>query len=166
MEGDNCDQLTIDWSITREDFLFLNSGLKEDCANLELKVAYCVAPVGDITTYPGYTGGPSTTFTRPSTTTTPIELPTETLNPHAPGTLEDCSKYVNHYNTSKYTEYLGWQPWMAERNSCGTICGKYQISRDDLITWNPSIKEDDCYLAEGYSYCVGREEIGECLPFA
>ena len=161
VEGDYCGKLTLDLGITMEDLLFLNSGLNEDCTNLQLKVAYCVSPVGDITTYPGYTGGPSTSFPRPPTATTTFHMPTETLNPKAPGTIDDCSEYANHYNTSKYTEYFTYQPWIEERNSCHTIAGKYQVSIADLISWNPSLKEGDCKLAEGYSYCVKKEENGE-----
>ena len=53
-EGDYCDKISNDASLATNDFYFLNQGLDESCSNLKLGTAYCVKPVGDITTYLGY----------------------------------------------------------------------------------------------------------------
>lgn len=40
--------------ITLEDFYYLNPKLNTKCTNLLLDIAYCVAAVGDISTYSDY----------------------------------------------------------------------------------------------------------------
>ena len=53
--GDYCSYITVQQSISLKDFYFLNPEINStDCSNLLLGYSYCVAPVGDISTYPGY----------------------------------------------------------------------------------------------------------------
>lgn len=100
IEGDYCDKIVNDVGLTTDDFYFLNQALDKTCSNLQLGTAYCIKPVGDIKTYPGYeVEGPSTSFTRPPSSTISVTLPTVTLHPHAPGTLDSCETYVNAVDT-------------------------------------------------------------------
>lgn len=53
--GDYCSYITIQENISLLDFYFLNPEINTtDCNNLLLGESYCVAPVGSISTYPGY----------------------------------------------------------------------------------------------------------------
>ena len=53
--GDYCSYVTLQEGISLLDFYFLNPGVNSTtCNNLLLGIAYCVAPVGDIASYPGY----------------------------------------------------------------------------------------------------------------
>ena len=53
--GDYCSYVTLQEGISLPDFYFLNPGVNSTtCNNLLLGIAYCVAPVGDIASYPGY----------------------------------------------------------------------------------------------------------------
>lgn len=53
--GDYCSYITVQQGISLKDFYFLNPEINStDCSNLLLGYSYCVAPVGDISTYPGY----------------------------------------------------------------------------------------------------------------
>ncbi|KEY74070.1 hypothetical protein S7711_02659 [Stachybotrys chartarum IBT 7711] len=157
VEGDYCDRIANDASLTTGDFYFLNQGLDESCSNLELGTAYCVRPVGDITTYPGYqVEGPSTSFTRPPTSTISVTIPTESLRPRAPGTLDSCATYVNAVNTRVMEEMFGLRPWYAEANRCQSFAAEYGVSIADLREWNPSLSEEECRFELDYSYCVAK----------
>lgn len=166
-EGDYCDKIANDASLATDDFYFLNQGLNENCSNLELGTAYCVKPVGDITTYPGYkVDGPSTTFTRPPTSTISVPIPTETLHPRAPGTIDSCETYVNAFDAAAEEERFGPQPWYDEMNECTTYAGIYGVTLADMREWNPSLSEDDegCRFDPDYSYCVVKGEQGSSQP--
>lgn len=53
--GDYCSFITVQQGISLDDFYFLNPEINTpDCDNLLLGESYCVAPVGSISTYPGY----------------------------------------------------------------------------------------------------------------
>lgn len=45
--GDYCNLVIMRFSISLDDFLFLNSGVNENCTNLFAYESYCVQPVGD-----------------------------------------------------------------------------------------------------------------------
>ncbi|CAH0045717.1 unnamed protein product [Clonostachys solani] len=157
VSGDYCAKIALDSSISLKDFYFLNPVLNEGCSNLEREVSYCVAAVGDITTYPGYViEMPSTSFTRPTPTTTGVVLPTETLNPHAPGTLDNCTEYTNFVDPAPYLKEFGVVPWPEELNLCTSFAGKYDVSVSQLLSWNPSLSSAKCEFLAGYSYCVRR----------
>lgn len=51
--GDYCNLVTMKYSISLEDFVFLNPSINSNCTNLLLGISYCVEPVGDskISTY-------------------------------------------------------------------------------------------------------------------
>ncbi|CAP66959.1 uncharacterized protein PODANS_4_5600 [Podospora anserina S mat+] len=52
--GDECGKVALANGITLEDFYYLNPKLNTKCTNLLLDIAYCVAAVGDISTYSDY----------------------------------------------------------------------------------------------------------------
>ena len=142
-------------SLPLSDFYFLNPEINANCTNLDLGMAYCVEPVGDIETYPGYTvasGAPSITVPPVmfSSINTAITTPTPhagfiynpTYLPQAPGTLSGCYSYQN------YSASL--------ENDCSFIAFLCDVTIDQLLEWNPSLSSNlsICSLQPGYSYCV------------
>lgn len=51
-EGDYCNKVILKFSISLDDFLFLNSGINKNYTNLFAEESYSVAPVGLIDDYP------------------------------------------------------------------------------------------------------------------
>ncbi|MCJ1250760.1 hypothetical protein MMC30_007988 [Trapelia coarctata] len=154
--GDYCNLLTIKFSISLDDFRFLNPAINDNCTNLFADESYCVAPVGDITQYPGHSGYippptaystipwtsfPKATFVPPSNTSISQILP------FAPGTRLDCVLYVNG-GDQEADPSLG--------NLCQTIASGWGLSTDQLTNWNPSLNASDpsCHFDPSYRYCV------------
>lgn len=153
-EGDDCSRISIQFGVSVHDFFFLNPHLDKDCSNLWKDTSYCMKPVGNIETYTGYPiSVPSTTFTRPPPATSyiPVPVPTPPLNPKAPGTIEDCYSYENAFDegTPSLTD--------KDPNSC-SIWAPDNITVKDLVSWNPSLTEENCIFIPGYSYCLRRWE--------
>ncbi|KAJ5958935.1 uncharacterized protein N7479_006085, partial [Penicillium vulpinum] len=139
--------------ISLTDFYFLNPEIDDDCTNLILGEAYCVAAVDSITTYVSY---PITTplFTVTSATFPSVDtsIPTKTNDPGyiyvptylptAPDTLTDCVQYRDYSSTTS--------------NSCIYISFAFHVTTDQLMEWNPSLSTtlSTCALQPGYSYCV------------
>ena len=155
IEGDTCGLVTVANFLSLSDFYFLNPEINANCTNLDLGIAYCVEPVGNIQTYPGYTmtsGAPSITVPPVTFTSinTDITTPTPVAGynympsylPTAPGTLSGCFDYVN-YNSSL-------------TNDCTDVAADYQITTAELLSRNPSLSSNlsTCSLQPGYSYCV------------
>jgi hypothetical protein len=107
--------------------------LKTDCSNLQLGVAYCVAAVGDIATYPGHPIGtrmgpwatisvppvsfaPVDTRIKPPTSSPGFVATTTPVLPTASGTLLDCAFYRN-YIVVDDDDASG--SYTAALNSCG-----------------------------------------------
>ena len=44
--GDYCNLITMKFSISLSDFIFLNPAINENCTNLYAEESYCVHPVG------------------------------------------------------------------------------------------------------------------------
>ena len=123
---DYYDKISNDASLAMDDFYFLNQGLDKSCSNLELGTAYYVRPVGDITMYSGYeVEGPSTSFARPPTSTVSVAIPTETLRPRAPGTLDSCETYINAVDRLAMEEAFGPRPSFADFNRCTSFAADY-----------------------------------------
>ncbi|KAF2723823.1 carbohydrate-binding module family 50 protein [Polychaeton citri CBS 116435] len=181
--GDTCGDITIRSSpgISLSDFYFLNKGINENCTNLYAQESYCVLPVGDITTYPGYgsgygtmtctgEGSPSTCysdysnlsptpFTRSdgagsstgSSTNSASATPTFTQLPMASGSYD--SPRCGTFATYVDT---GDDDTNNYANSCSKIADFYGIDTDSLTTWNPSLSSaNPCQLATQHRYCVG-----------
>ncbi|CAG8067040.1 unnamed protein product [Penicillium salamii] len=157
-DGDECAKVSLSHSISLTDFYFLNPEIDANCTNLELDEAYCVKPVGSITSYPNYTATgvlPITvtpvTFTYvntnvPSATSDPGYVVTGTaLLPTASGTIPDCYDYEN---PSNYT------------SQCVQMASDYGISMSQLVSWNPSLVNNasTCTLDMASSYCILRYE--------
>lgn len=154
VEGDACNSVTIAQAISLADFYFLNPEIDANCSNLELGAAYCVRPVGSITSYPNYTisGVLPITVTPVSLPSVNTAIPTSTRDPGfvyntdpvlptAPGTIPDCYMYEDASNWTKPCRFLAW--------SNG-------ITTDELFAWNPSLERNvsTCVLDQSHSYCV------------
>ncbi|CAG8272011.1 unnamed protein product [Penicillium salamii] len=111
-EGNTCSLVIVANAISLVDFYFLNPKIDTNCTNLELREAYCIAVVRDISTYSDYLVTTPlftmTTASFPAVDTsipmaisdlgyiyTPIYLPTTSE------TLTDYERYAN-YNNSIY----------------------------------------------------------------
>lgn len=176
--GDYCNLVTLKYSISLSDFVFLNPSINENCTNLLLDISYCVAPVGDINTYsgrpgyhtPGPTGLPFTkvtfTSTKPATTT-----PTSTQMAFAEDTRDDCYQYFEA--SQMETDISG----TSFRHQCDLAAAVYGVELSELLTWNPKLGNDteaaSCSFKPGVRYC-GRfyfelppppSEVGPSLEF-
>lgn len=121
-----------------------------------LDVSYCVAPVGDISTYAGYGGGSASTATiNPTAGTIITSLPTATLPtyslanttalqyPLANGSLNDCFQMFEN----------NWGPI-----SCQDAADNFGVPISYFILWNPSLGNwtnppNPCTLQNQTSYC-------------
>lgn len=166
-DGDHCESVSIRQSIALRDFYFLNPSIDEQCTNLLLGIAYCVAAVGDINTYASYpySTTPAYTLTSPTYTTTTQTLSTVAPSitplielPLAPGTLSDCEDYVEHIPVpaiGDQNEQRDLPVLTNNVNTCIFALSSYKIQMDDFLLWNPSLAEvDPCMLQEGYRYCA------------
>lgn len=157
MDGEYCAKIAQDNDITVEDFYFLNPSVDKECRALLLGTAYCVRPVGDITTYTSYpTHAPQTSFTRPPSST--YTLPKPTQSPQAPGSQSGCTLYIDYFDSSSLVSQYGGNVALERTNLCSTLAGKYHFTLDDFVKWNPSLDAKDCRLKPGYSYCVQVEK--------
>ncbi|KAI1378547.1 hypothetical protein F4677DRAFT_465700 [Hypoxylon crocopeplum] len=169
--GDTCGVISAANGIGLDDFRFLNPALDTQCANLLLGVAYCVAPVGDITTYPGH---PTPTHSGPwvavtvsalpdppvdtdikTTTGDPGYVATASLLPTAAGTVPNCAVYRN-FNANNN-----------DLNACGYVAHAHGVTVEQLRQWNPSLGgsgSSDCALQSGFSYCVESTRSGDTDP--
>ena len=155
IEGDTCGLVSVANYIPLSDFYFLNPETNPNCSNMDLGVAYCVEPVGNIRRYPGYTltsGAPNITV--PPVTFSPVTTAIITTTPNsgfvykpsyltmAPGTISGCYSYRN-YNSSF-------------EQDCSYVAFAYRVTTDKLLEWNPSLSANlsTCSLQPGYSYCV------------
>ena len=155
--GDTCGLVSVANYISLSDFLFLNPEINKDCSNLDLGIAYCVEPVGNLATYSGYTtaAGPTITISSATFSTVNTAIPTATsgggytatssLLPKGSGTIDGCKTYrnydaINNLNECSYIEYA------------------YGATNDQLVTWNPSLSRDvsTCNFQSGFSYCVSQ----------
>lgn len=146
--------MSITAGIALSNFYFLNPQINSNCTNLWLGNAYCVAPVGDISTYPGYPQTtPLITVTSasfppvdtgiPTASSSPGYVATTSLLPTASGTIPGCDTYKNANGSGGH-------------DSCSDISANYLVSVDQLQKWNPSLSKNpsDCSLQPGFSYCV------------
>ncbi|KAL4958979.1 uncharacterized protein BDV14DRAFT_194147 [Aspergillus stella-maris] len=151
VEGDQCALISVQFSLSLEDFYFLNPKIDANCTNLWLGEAYCVAPVGTITSYSGYpvttprisitsATFPSVTITMSTPTTGYVA--TSSAMPTVSGTLSNCTDYRNYDSVNNF-------------NDCRYVAFAESIELSDFLDWNPSLPSTDCVLEPGYSYCVG-----------
>ncbi|KJZ69800.1 hypothetical protein HIM_10818 [Hirsutella minnesotensis 3608] len=167
--GDTCSSLSVMMGISLKDFYFLNPEVnKRNCSNLLLGYSYCVQPVGDIGSYPGYggivnpcvnqiplpascveTGSVSTVSRWEFPTAVPKRADPNAL-PLAAGTKKGCATYVTYLEGGRKGSSV---------NACYAVASVFETNITDFISWNPSLKYDDdnpqnCVLAKGYRYCA------------
>ncbi|CAG7962411.1 unnamed protein product [Penicillium salamii] len=153
-EGDTCSLVTVANAISLVDFYFLNPEIDANCTNLELGEAYCIAAVGDISTYSDYpvttplftvttASFPAVDTSIPTATSDPGYIYTPTYLPTAPETLTDCERYANYDNSTYNLNSCKWVAWMNE------------VTTADFLDWNPSLNTNLslCAMQPGYSYC-------------
>ena len=124
-----------------------------DAANAD--TSYCVAAVGDITTYTGYYGNdntiPTPTITVIWESLTPVSAPTystptATGYPLAEGSVPNCFQVFDN----SYGPLL-----------CYIAADLFGVSVKDWVVWNPSVlaaagghyASDTCFLANETQYC-------------
>ncbi|RSL86748.1 hypothetical protein CDV31_016358 [Fusarium ambrosium] len=157
--GDYCNQVIMKFSISLQDFLFLNQGVNDECTNLFAKESYCVLPVGPINMYPGHpeyidpaTEVPDIDFDDlPSATfTAPVITGVATYLPRANGTRKDCYIFMDG------TDLQVDMSWGFSFSACVEVVNVWGISLDELQNWNPSLDtaSPDCAFGEEYSYCM------------
>ncbi|OAL51442.1 hypothetical protein IQ07DRAFT_566073 [Pyrenochaeta sp. DS3sAY3a] len=163
--GDDCSTVTLKFNILLKDFYFLNPMLDTGCTNLWLNASYCVQPVGDITTYPGYVG--STTATLPPFTAGPrisltpevnfpIADPDQIIIPMANDTRVDCWIYTWLNDTSP------------DSVDCWGIADAAGINREEFVLWNPSLNKYEPGVENAtYDYpCSAQVSVSYCLSVA
>lgn len=187
VEDDYCALVSSQNGIALSDFYFLNPEIDANCTNLELGKAYCVAPVGTISTYSGYGGAvittgacatafaPATCFGDTATlTSVPFIAANATISvtrasttatqtaapsPTAPGTISGCNIYAEYLSASS-------EEIEAEINSCSAVASFYEVNLSDLLEWNPSLdNSSSCTLEQGYRYCVQLDGRKPSHPF-
>lgn len=157
VKDEYCAKIAQDNDLSLDDFYFLNPSVDTECRALLLGTAYCVRPVGDITTYTSYPSHPPpTSFTRPPTST--YTVPQTTQSPQAPGSQDKCTLYINYFDSSDLVSQYGGNDVLERANRCSTLAGKYHFSIEDFVKWNPSLDAKDCRLKPGFSYCVQVEK--------
>lgn len=167
-EGDYCEAVSIRQSLPLQDLYYLNPSIDSSCTNLLLDIAYCVAAVGDINTYPSYpysTTHPYTLATPTFSTTTtsfstvaPIITPEPAPLPLAPGSLTDCEEYAAHFPIpAPDFQHIQREapPVDARINLCDRALIEWGATLHDFVLWNPSlVTADPCVLEAGYRYCA------------
>ncbi|KAH3105211.1 hypothetical protein KXX00_004141, partial [Aspergillus fumigatus] len=63
--------------------------------------------------------------------------------PTDPSVAKNCGYWVND---------------VAKNDQCADLEGYFDISREELVNWNPSLKEN-CRLQNGHSYCVAASDL-------
>ncbi|KAF2009038.1 carbohydrate-binding module family 50 protein [Aaosphaeria arxii CBS 175.79] len=150
-KDDECGTISLAFSISLDDFYFLNPQVDMECSNLWQNTSYCVRPVGNVATYSGYpTRAPGTVFPKPTPTPAsaapPIVLPP--LSAKA-DTIEGCEKYMNAFSKSIY-KFFG----DVEINACDIWAIQAGVTVEDLVAWNPSLSAENCVLQSDKSYCI------------
>ncbi|KAF9874971.1 LysM domain-containing protein [Colletotrichum karsti] len=178
-DGDKCESVSVRDGIALRDFYFLNPSLDSQCTNLLLGIAYCVQAVGNIATYPGYPYSStqsqytlaSPTYSTTTRTTVPSQAPSSTTRPVLPlasGSLSGCERNVEHIPVPKRAdqEVQPDEPVLTEDvNSCIYVSSLYDVSIDDFLQWNPSLKAiKPCQLQVGFRYCAVKVAPSDTPP--
>lgn len=147
--SDYCAVISLKFSISLDDFYFLNPQVDNKCTNLWTKTSYCVKAVGNIGTYTEYpTPTASIPFTHPPTLGTFVPSPVDgpALKPTAPGTMENCFYYESDFIDSLNLENI------PDANSCESWALSAKVTVRNLLEWNPSLSRDSCELQSEFSY--------------
>ncbi|KAK2610141.1 hypothetical protein N8I77_003595 [Diaporthe amygdali] len=166
-----CNLILLRYSISLDDFMFLNQGINSNCTNLFAFESYCVRPVGAIDTYPSHSGYvppvsatntipydslPKATYTPPAITGLPAILPL------ANGTRKDCYLFVD--GSQLQVEYdLANTLYIS---TCQALAGGWGVSLEELQNWNPSLNTNssDCAPQDGFRYCMEAYDASLVTP--
>lgn len=124
VSGDSCDNVTIHFSVTLDQFYAMNPSLFTNCTNLLAGLDYCVATVASTAT--------ATATAVP--TSTAVSAPTKTVT----GTTSTCYEW--------YVVQSG--------DSCDKIDGLYGITFDYFRSLNTYVDAACDNIWAGYAYCV------------
>ncbi|KAF2790994.1 carbohydrate-binding module family 18 protein [Melanomma pulvis-pyrius CBS 109.77] len=160
--GDDCGVITLKYTISLNDFIFLNPMIWENCTNLWANTSYCTAPVGHISDYPGYGDDePVFTINPDPTTARPY------INPFADDEDAVSIPLANATRTDCW-DYLWWNSSLGSPISCWSVVVQAEITREEFVLWNPSLDQNgdsdndtatrtydyDCTIAPSVSYCT------------
>ncbi|KAA8895206.1 hypothetical protein FN846DRAFT_818519 [Sphaerosporella brunnea] len=157
-DGDYCALITTKNQISLADFYFLNPMLDANCTNLWNATSYCVLPVGDISTYPGYAG---TTTLAPIATSSFInyqDLPTATrpvvtldptpfAYPLANNSRKDCTTYYDNDQGNQ---------------SCVFLSLHYDVSLFEIVLWNQDLGNATALSETAFEPCSLTNETRYC----
>lgn len=162
-DRDNCAAVLMKNSITETDFRLLNPGVNPDCTNLVIGAAYCVKPVGSITSY--VSGTPVSTSlanfwnlpVAAGTITWPGDA-TATPLPLANGTRVDCANYES--TEGNFTTTSPLEP-------CYVFAKAHWAPYEEFLSWNPDAQSQvdatgECYIQPGVRYCTALSPPHEC----
>ncbi|KAJ9156077.1 carbohydrate-binding module family 50 protein [Pleurostoma richardsiae] len=164
--GDDCGTIELRFSISLKDFLFLNPEVWSNCTNLWADTSYCVAPVGAISTYSGYTT-PTSTFSITPESSTPISW----YDPFASNGTSEAAVSIPLANNTRTDcwDYTWWNSSKSSVPSCWDVAASNEITGEQFVLWNPSLDANltvsdnatttvydyPCTIAPSLSYCVG-----------
>ena len=158
----------------------LNPEIDANCTNLILGQAYCVQPVGSITTYANYSGGvtagpcngasaPASCFgdtatlsdvpllAGNATVTSGTAISSSVTASIAPQTsLPHAPDTANGcYTYSNYRQENATVANGTSVNNCTAIALLYHVTVSNVVSWNPNLDPGaKCAFQPGYSYCV------------
>ncbi|KAG9799438.1 Six-hairpin glycosidase, partial [Aureobasidium melanogenum] len=157
--GDYCNMLLIKFSISLDDFVFLNPAINANCTNLYAQESYCVRAVGDINTYSGKFGAITATATIASVDTPFADLPsatdittvtsaTSSALPLANGTRQDCESYFD--GTIFQVDVSFWD------SICQLAAVSFDVDLNSFGTWNQGLNVTSplCAFQSGVQYCA------------
>ncbi len=101
------------------------------------------------------------TYTTTTSTLPPVvsASPTTVAQfPTASGTIAGCDDYVNYQDLQGIVDQSkspDVSVLTANVNSCDYLAAEWDVTLDDLLTWNPSLSSiSPCALQPNSSYCV------------
>ncbi|KAB8232263.1 uncharacterized protein BDW43DRAFT_312259 [Aspergillus alliaceus] len=186
-KDEDCSTVQRAFGISADDFSRWNLSVSKDCKkNFWADTSYCVG-VGPA--IPSGTPTPTSTHSS-STTTTPVKTPpsdsvTSTAASSSPP-MASATYTINHpITTQSMTEptlETAWPPtktqagqptscvgWHEVRiaDTCDTIAGRYSAfaTIEELLEWNPGLKEDCDHPLLGYFVCVMVKPNGLTLSY-
>lgn len=157
--GDYCNLVVLRFGISLSDFMFLNPEINSNCTNLFAQESYCVEPVGDINSYPGY-GGATTIGNLTGTAGSFSSFSAATYIPTlfagynrtlANGTVTTCSDYLDG------ADYQDDLTGTFYSSNCQLAASVYGITVANLVIWNPSLDSNasSCAFNATAWYCAG-----------
>ncbi|GKT58291.1 lysM domain-containing protein [Colletotrichum tofieldiae] len=182
---DTCASVSTNQGIALQDFYFLNPELNTtSCSNLFLGYSYCVASVGDISTYSGYLGGGPTnpcvggttvaeaascyattyattdawTFpvlnTTAGTTTAAGNWTSVPVTPVAPYPVTQSAEPTPTPHQAQMATGCTDFYKVVDGTTCAAILDGFAITFADFYAWNPDVGDDCQFLQLDVYVCV------------